>query len=160
MKFKFVRAVIVLSFAFSLLAILGCEPSDLEVLFAFPPTAGNGEAYEFLFEAHGGKPPYQGWRIAEGEVPAGLTLDPETGLLSGTVPAGERLYYFVVEVDDSAWNQATAAEAFGILVTDSAGPGTLLQRARAYQEVYLARHNSDGLTVTADNPDDPGGDYW
>lgn len=160
MKSKTTRAVLSLTLALALFATLGCEPSDLEVLSAFPPAAGGGEAYAFQFEASGGKPPYQGWRIAEGEVPAGLSLDAETGLLSGTVAAGERLANFVVEVDDSAWNQATAAQAFGIFVTDSAGPGPLLRRARAYQDVYLARHNSDGLSVTADNPDDPGGDYW
>jgi hypothetical protein len=87
-----------------------------------------------------------------------MTLDALTGSLSGTPTDEERLCYFIVEVQDAA--SQTAQETFGVRVGDPAQPGPMLRRARHYAEVYLARHNMDGLTVTADHPDDPDGDYW
>jgi len=121
--------------------------------------APSGGVYEYAFQAEGGTPPYREWRVSSGELPEGLVLDPDTGVLAGAVPDEERLYLFVVEVQDSTLAAATAREAFGIRVGDPAVPGALLARARAYQAVYLARHNSDGLSVTADTPDDPDGNY-
>jgi hypothetical protein len=136
------------------------QPAPLSIIFFFPPVASSGETYEVTFEAEGGTPPYKDWSVVSGTIPEGLTLDPATGVLSGAVPDEERLYYFVIEVRDSAPEPAAAREAFGIRVGDPEQPGPLLQKARHYQEVYDARHNYDGLTVTADRPDDPDGDYW
>jgi hypothetical protein len=135
-------------------------PQALGIVFSFPPVAPSGESYEFQFTAAGGEPWYVGWTIVAGAIPDGLTLDPDTGLLSGVVPDEEKLYYFVVEVTDSARPSATAQESFGIRVGNPDEDGPLLQKARAYQAVYDARHNVEGLTVTADHPDDPDGNYW
>ena len=138
----------------------GCCPNDLEIRSVFPPVAEPDLAYEYSFQADGGKPPYRGWKVSNGELPPGLILDPDTGSLSGMVSDEEHLYTFVIEVRDSSFPPCTAHEVFGIRVGDAGEPGPLLSRARAYQEIYLERHNIDGLTVTADNPDDPDGNYW
>jgi hypothetical protein len=133
-------------------------PAPPAIVHAFPPTAAPGEPYAYDFEAEGGVPPYGNWRVVKGEVPAGMVLDEATGRLSGIPVGPEHLSYFVVEVQDSAGT--IAQETFGVRVGEPGTPGPMLTRARRYAEVYLARHNMDGLTVTADRPDDPDGDYW
>ena len=87
---------------------VGCGDNDdatpagpLEIIFEFPPLAEVGEDYSFAFRATGGTPPYGGWEVVEGEIPAGMTLDSDRGLLFGAAPVEEKLYYFVVEVHDS-----------------------------------------------------------
>ena len=129
----------------------------LSIAFRHPGVAACGAPYRHLFRAGGGTPPYRDWRVVDGALPRGMTVDPQTGWLSGTAAEEERLYLFVLEVCDSAPEPAVAREAFGVRVGDPAGPGPLLAKARAYQAVYDARHNSDGLSVTADTPDDPTG---
>jgi Putative Ig domain len=146
-------------------------PEAPVIVHDFPPVAQPGQPYEYPFEAEGGTPPYSNWRILETDelrsymldpgAPDGLTVNPDTGVLSGTAPnVEETIFYFVVEVDDADPNTGPGREAFGIRVGNPAEDGPLLTKARNYQEVYDLRHNSDGLSVTADNPDDPGGDYW
>ena len=145
---------------------VGCGDNDdatpagpLEIIFEFPPLAEVGEDYSFAFRATGGTPPYGGWEVVEGEIPAGMTLDSDRGLLFGAAPDEEKLYYFVVEVHDSDMESNYASEAFGVRVGDPALLGKLHQRALAYQEAYLARHNMDGLTVGCDDYDNPDGLY-
>jgi Putative Ig domain len=135
-------------------------PGPLTIIHDFPPVAEAGQPYEYQFEAEGGAPPYSGWTAISGDLPTGMTLAPNTGLLSGTAEDEEKLYYFVIEVQDSTKEAAVAQKAFGIRVGDPGSVGPLLAKARAFQEVYDLRHNSDGLSVTADNPDSPTGDYW
>jgi len=135
-------------------------PWDVTITHDFPPVAEPGEYYEYEFEATGGKKPYHDWTVTHGALPTGLTLNPDTGLLSGTTAEEEKLYYFVVAVTDSSAEPATASEAFGLRVGDPDEDGPLLRKARAYQAIYDERHNCDGLSVTADNPDAPDGDYW
>jgi hypothetical protein len=57
-----------------------------------------GEKYEFQLVASGGIPPYT-WIVAEGALPAGLTLS-STGLISG-VCEGYAEYAFNYEATDS-----------------------------------------------------------
>jgi len=135
-------------------------PAALTIKPAFPPTAAPGRMYGYQFVAEGGRPPYKDWRVVHGHLPPDMTLDADTGVLSGTARQEERLYYFIVQAGDSSSPPQRALETFGLRVGDVSRPGPLLQKARYYAEIYLARHNMDGLTVTADQPDDPNGDYW
>lgn len=136
------------------------SPSEpLTIQFTHPSVARAGEPYMHRFRADGGTPPYRDWRVVAGTSPDGLSLDPQTGWFSGKAAEEERLYYFVLEVRDSAPEPAAAREAFGIRVGDPGTTGPLLAKARAFQAVYDARHNIDGLSVTADTPDDPDGNY-
>ncbi|MFO7899147.1 MAG: Ig domain-containing protein, partial [Planctomycetota bacterium] len=64
------------------------------------PAGWVGTAYSETLEASDGAEPYT-WSISEGSLPAGLTLDPATGEISGT-PTGEETANFTVKVMDSA----------------------------------------------------------
>ena len=51
-------------------------------------------------EAKGGWPPYTMWKVVLGKLPDGLTLDPDSGIISGT-PKLKGSYKFTVQVIDS-----------------------------------------------------------
>ena len=76
--------------------------SDLRIVTASPLPAGLvGDPYTLTFEAAGGTLPYT-WSVTpEHTLPSGLTLDPTTGVLSGTpTTAGE--VAFTIQVTDSS----------------------------------------------------------
>src|SRR3990172_1356476 len=72
-----------------------------------------GVAYSQTLEATGGKTLYT-WSLAAGSVlPGGLSLDPSTGVISGT-PTTAETANFTVQVTDA--NATTASKAFSIVV--------------------------------------------
>ena len=68
------------------------------VATTFLPDAAAGCAYDALVTAGGGVPPY-GWSIASGSLPPGLTLNADTGAISGR-PAKKGRTNFSVQVAD------------------------------------------------------------
>ena len=67
--------------------------------------------------ATGGTPPYKNWTIAAGSLPPGLSLDPGTGVISGTpTTATGSPFNFSVQVSDSA-GAASQSQAFAITIT-------------------------------------------
>ena len=64
------------------------------------------------FEAGGGVPPYT-WQKVSGNFPAGITLNPDMGTLSG-VPLANGHFDFILEVTDA--NSSTAQKAFTLSV--------------------------------------------
>lgn len=76
------------------------------------PTAAPRQQYEATLEATGGVPPYH-WEISSGELPAGLDLNPASGLISG-IPSETGQFEFVVTVSDSAEPPHTATRNFAI----------------------------------------------
>lgn len=66
--------------------------------------------------ASGGTPPYSNWQIVFGALPAGLTLDSNTGVISGTPTGAEALetVSFTVQVSDSL--SATATKDLSITI--------------------------------------------
>jgi len=71
--------------------------------------------YSQLIEAVGGTGPYT-WAVISGTPPPGLTLDPVTGILSGT-PTATGMFTFTVQVMDSSGPPTMAIRTFTINVT-------------------------------------------
>ena len=69
------------------------------------PVARIGEPYSFQLQARGGVTPYT-WSVVEGELPAGLSLDPASGLISG-VPTQAGSREVLVKVEDSSTSLQT-----------------------------------------------------
>ncbi len=92
------------------------------------PTAGPispGTAWSASCSAAGGTGPYT-WSIGSGAMPAGLTLSPASGTISGT-PTDSGAYAFTLKVTDAGSPAQTAAQAWsGTLVSavTSAAPVT------------------------------------
>jgi hypothetical protein len=63
-----------------------------------PGTAGS--AYSLQLQASGGQPPYS-WRVATGSLPATLSLNGATGMITG-VPATAGTFNFTLQVSDSS----------------------------------------------------------
>lgn len=86
------------------------------VITTAPPLPGGttSQAYSKAFNASGGTPPYSNWVISNGSAPTGLTLAPNTGLLSGT-PMAVGTFNFAVSVNDSVG--ATAVAAYSITIS-------------------------------------------
>ncbi|HEX3873932.1 MAG TPA: putative Ig domain-containing protein [Solirubrobacteraceae bacterium] len=85
------------------------------LLFADPPTGEVGAAYSDQLTETGGLGPYT-WSVSSGTLPAGLTLNQSTGLLSGTpTAAAVGTDAFTVKVTDSALATDTRAVSLSIV---------------------------------------------
>jgi subtilisin family serine protease len=68
--------------------------------------ATNTQSYAASLAATGGTPPYT-WSVESGALPAGISLNPSTGALSGTPSTAPGTYPFTARVDDAASQHAT-----------------------------------------------------
>jgi Putative Ig domain len=82
------------------------------------PDAVNGQPYAAasVLQAIGGTPPYT-WTVT-GNLPAGLTLDGSTGVISGAPDTSAGTYMFTVQVNDSSNPAKIAARALLIRIVD------------------------------------------
>ena len=89
-------------------------PPRLTITCASPlPVGGVGTPYSFTLTAAGGTPPYA-WEMVGGSLPPGLSLNPVTGLITGTpTTAGD--YPLKIRVTDKAGD--THAKDFSIAIT-------------------------------------------
>ncbi len=71
-----------------------------------------GAAYSQTVSATGGKTPYN-WSIVSGSLPAGLSLNTSTGVISGA-PSATGTYNFTIQVQDA--NSAVATKALSIAI--------------------------------------------
>lgn len=78
-----------------------------------------GTPYSQLVTATGGTGPYT-YVISSGALPAGLTLNPTTGLISG-VPLSAGLFSFTLQATDSGG--CVGARPYTLSITAGAGPG-------------------------------------
>lgn len=119
----------------------------------------SGQAYSDQCSASGGTAPYIYW-ISSGALPAGLTLNPTTGLVSGTA-TGTGSYSYTVNAFDAAFGsmaQASAPSFSGSIgtpapVTTSTSPSTTAPTA-AGTNFTLTINGSNflsGATVTLAN---------
>jgi len=139
------------------------DPAGLRLLVEDLPVAAPGQPYSHPLSAVGGRPgswslvrartftapagePNQAPPSVDG-APSWLSLDPESGLLSGTAPAAEQVVLLLVEAADGA---ATAQEVYGLRVGDAATPGWLLAKSEAYVERQIEKHVPSGLHLATE----------
>jgi hypothetical protein len=95
-------------------------PTAITITSSTLSSGTNGSSYSGLLQASGGTTPYT-WSVTAGSLPAGLSLAPSSGLISGT-PTATGTSNFTVTIAD-AGNQ-TASVATSIVVA-AAAPSTL-----------------------------------
>ena len=88
--------------------------SNLQIQTQPLPSATIDKPYSATLPANGGIPPLR-WKLTKGALPPGITLQPASGILSGT-PTSPGEYNFTVAVTDAA--SQTASANFTIKVED------------------------------------------
>lgn len=78
------------------------------------PNAATRNTYKFQIEAEGGTAPLH-WSVSKGELPPGLQLDSDTGILEGT-PLATGEFAFTVEATDASKQAQTAEREFKLKV--------------------------------------------
>ena len=109
--------------AIKALSITVATTPALTVTTASLPGAVTGTAYSQTLAGSGGTTPYT-WSVSVGTLPAGLSLNSTTGVISGT-PTATGTVNFTVMATDSATPAATATKALSITVTTTAAALTV-----------------------------------
>lgn len=94
------------------------QAGPLRIATTSLPAGTTGTTYSAFLQANGGTPPVA-WSVSVGSLPAGLSLTPATGLISGTPSAAGTTNFTVTATDASAPVQ-TAQQALSINI---AAPG-------------------------------------
>ena len=105
-------------------------------------------AYSQILTATGGTPPYT-WSVSSGALPDGLSLDPNSGIISGT-PTGTGSPSFTVEVTDSASPTPQTATQTLTLTVDPTSPlavTTSMLGSATQGSPYTATLDSNGGTA-------------
>ena len=95
----------------------GPSSPQLSVTDSAVTTATEGQAYSASLSASGGDPTYT-WSVSSGALPAGLTLDPTNGTISG-VPTAAGLSRALVRVVDAAGDSAEVALSLVVAASDA-----------------------------------------
>jgi large repetitive protein len=88
-----------------------------------PATAGE-QGYSQSLASSGGTTPYGEWAVSSGELPAGLSLDATSGVISGNVSASATTETFSVTVADAA-RVVSAPQSLTITVLPATGPSSV-----------------------------------
>jgi hypothetical protein len=97
-------------------ASLTVKAASLTITTASVPGATLNAFYHYPLAAAGGTLPYI-WTLADGTLPAGLTLNNANGTISG-IPSIAGSFNLTVQVSDSGNPQQTATKAMSISVTE------------------------------------------
>ena len=116
--------------------------SSVTFTFSTPPNGVVGTPYSFTLSAAGGTTPYT-WSISSGSLPAGLTLNTSTGVVSGT-PTLAGTSSFTAKVTDSKGKTATFATSITIL-------SSMLTVAVSASTATVAPGGTVTYTITATN---------
>jgi len=114
-------AVVSLALGFLLAACGGSGGGNVTsaptILNSSLPQASISTAYSATLTASGGQAPYT-WSLVQGTLPAGLSLDGGSGVISGT-PTASGTSSFTVQVRDSQASPATAQAMLGLTVLNN-----------------------------------------
>jgi hypothetical protein len=101
---------------------MGCAASDqplLQIASGRVPVGTAQSAYRANLIASGGIPPYA-WKIQSGQLPPGLSFDPQTGTVSGTPQKSGNWTIMFAVADHFRPQPATARASFTFEIADSA----------------------------------------
>ncbi len=98
----------------SLSLIVQAAVPALSITTASLSNATSGTAYSTTLAATGGQSPYT-WALASGTLPAGLTLNSTSGVLSGT-PSQSGTFNFTVSATDSEATPKVASKSLSLIV--------------------------------------------
>ncbi len=104
------------------ITIAAPAPPALTIATSSLPSGTKSTSYSNALQASGGTTPYA-WSITAGSLPAGLTLTPATGLISGT-PTATGTATFTATVTDAGSPVQTKSASLSIVVA-AAGPPAL-----------------------------------
>ncbi|HXT86771.1 MAG TPA: Ig domain-containing protein [Verrucomicrobiae bacterium] len=128
------------------LSITVGPPGALTIVTTTLPDANSATLYSQQIRTTGGIGPFN-WTLTSGILPSGLSLDPTTGLISGTATAVST-NTFSVQVTDSEAPPAQASATFSINVVASTTNNQLL----VGQYVFIfSGYNSSGPVVFGGN---------
>ena len=94
--------------------------SSLTITTASLPGGAVNSPYSQALAASGGTMPYT-WSIPSGSLPAGLTIDPSSGLISGTPTASGTSNFTAQVADAETPTPATATRALSITISSASG---------------------------------------
>jgi hypothetical protein len=97
-------------------------PTLLAITSSTLPSVVVGSSYSHALQASGGTAPYS-WAIKSGRLPAGLTLTPATGTITG-VPTATGTVTFTAMVTDSSGPAQTTSATTAVVVAPSTSTAT------------------------------------
>ena len=123
--------------------------SSVTFTFPAPPSGTVGRPYSVTLTAAGGTTPYT-WSISAGSLPAGLTLNASTGVVSGT-PTTAGTSNFTAKITDAQSKTATFATSITILssmltVAVSASPATVAPGGKVSYTITATNSGQTALT--------------
>lgn len=114
------------------------------------PAATAGVEYEYSFQSTGGLAPLF-WRVAQGELPSGLSLEPRGKLRGIAARAQRESYSFVIEVSDSSTPPQKFSQPFLMFVR--AAPLRIVMNAPPLKIVPPSENPvKENLTATSLSP--------
>gem|GEM_PF-695905 len=115
------------------------------------PTGTVGTAFSRTLTASGGASPYGSWTVTSGTLPAGLTLNASSGVISGTPTAGNGSgTSFTVRATDANGCQGTQAITLKICPVVTVNPTTLTAATvnNSYSQTITASGGAAAYTYT------------
>lgn len=100
-----------------ILKLYSQQSYGLNIITTEFPDGNVNSYYDAIIESRGGEEPYT-YQVVDGELPSGLTLNEETGLVTGT-PTTEAEYTFTIECTDN--NDDTDDQEYMVTIGEPVG---------------------------------------